>query len=59
MLPGRVDLRSSLKVAERDAFLKTLALTRWNVTEAAKRLGLPRRTVIYRMSRLGLRRPTR
>jgi len=58
-LSGRVDLRSSLKVAERDAFLKTLALTRWNVTEAAKRLGLPRRTVIYRMSRLGLRRPTR
>ncbi len=39
-LAGRVDLRSSLKVAERDAFLKTLALTRWNVTEAAKRLGV-------------------
>ena len=57
-LLGR-DLRSSLRVAERDAFLQTLAVTRWNVTEAAKRLGLPRRTVIYRMSRLGLRRPGR
>ncbi len=56
---GRLDLRSSLKLAERDAFLKTLAVTRWNVTETAKRLGLPRRTVIYRMSRLGLRRPAR
>jgi len=57
--PGHLDLRSSLKLAEREAFLKTLAMTRWNVTEAAKRLGLPRRTVIYRMSRLGLRRPGR
>jgi len=56
---GAVDLRSSLKVAERDALLKALAGTRWNVTEAAKRLGLPRRTVVYRMSRLGLRRPGR
>jgi len=58
-VPGHLDLRSSLKMAEREAFLKTLAMTRWNVTEAAKRLGLPRRTVIYRMSRLGLRRPGR
>src|SRR5262249_41962902 len=57
--PGHLDLRSSLKLAEREAFLKTLAMTRWNVTEAARRLGLPRRTVIYRMSRLGLRRPGR
>ncbi len=56
---GHLDLRSSLKLAEREAFLKTLAMTRWNVTETAKRLGLPRRTVIYRMSRLGLRRPGR
>jgi DNA-binding NtrC family response regulator len=54
-----MDLRGSLKMAERDALLKTLAGTRWNVTQAAKRLGLPRRTVVYRMSRLGLRRPGR
>ncbi|MHB8879312.1 MAG: helix-turn-helix domain-containing protein, partial [Myxococcaceae bacterium] len=33
--------------------------TGWNVTAAAKNLGLPRRTVVYRMARLGLRRPTR
>jgi DNA-binding NtrC family response regulator len=56
---GAVDLRSSLKVAERDALLKALAGTSWNVTQAAKYLGLPRRTVVYRMSRLGLRRPAR
>jgi len=46
-------------VAERDALLKALAGTSWNVTQAAKYLGLPRRTVVYRMSRLGLRRPAR
>jgi transcriptional regulator with GAF, ATPase, and Fis domain len=39
--------------------LEALARTRWNVTAAAQRLGLPRRTVVYRMARLGLRRPTR
>ena len=51
------DLRSSLKAAEKDALLKVLARTSWNVSQAAKELGLPRRTVVYRMSRLGLRRP--
>jgi sigma-54-dependent transcriptional regulator len=54
-----VDLRTSLKETEREVLLKALAKTRWNVTEAAKQLGLPRRTVVYRMSRLGLRRPPR
>ena len=29
----------------------------WNVTEAARRMELLRRTLVYRMSRLGLRRP--
>ncbi len=54
-----VDLRTSLKETEREVLLKALAKTRWNVTETAKQLGLPRRTVVYRMSRLGLRRPPR
>lgn len=51
------DLRREVHEAERQALLAALSSTRWNVTEAAKRLGLPRRTVVYRMSRLGLRRP--
>ncbi len=51
-------VRAQLKDAERDAYLAALARTRWNVTEAARQLGLPRRTVVYRMRRLGLRRPT-
>jgi len=51
-------LRVTLRAAEKEVLLKTLAYTHWNVTQAAKRLGLPRRTVIYRMSKLGLRRPS-
>jgi DNA-binding NtrC family response regulator len=53
------DLRSALKATEREALLAALAATSWNVTRAAEHLGLPRRTVVYRMSRLGVRRPTR
>jgi hypothetical protein len=54
----QTDLRASLRVTERRSFLEMLELTNWNVTEAARALGLPRRTVVYRMSRLGLKRPT-
>lgn len=53
------NLRGALAAAERDLLLEALARTRWNVTAAASRLGLPRRTVVYRMARLGLRRPAR
>ncbi len=56
---GQKDLRSSLDAVEKDVLLKALASTRWNVSRAAKELGLPRRTVVYRMARLGLRRPER
>ncbi len=56
---GVIDLRSSMQGVEREALLTALASTRWNVTAAAKQLGLPRRTVVYRMSRLGVRRPAR
>jgi hypothetical protein len=51
------DLRSTLREAEKDVLLGALSRTRWNVTQAARELGLPRRTVVYRMARLGLRRP--
>jgi DNA-binding protein Fis/pSer/pThr/pTyr-binding forkhead associated (FHA) protein len=53
------NLRSALKDTERALLLETLARTRWNVTQAAARLGLPRRTVVYRMAKLGLKRPAR
>jgi len=57
--PARNDLRGALKAAEREALLSALAATSWNVTRAAEQLSLPRRTVVYRMSRLGLKRPGR
>ena len=52
-------LRGALKATERELLLEALGRTRWNVTAAASRLGLPRRTVVYRMARLGLKRPAR
>ena len=45
--------------AERELLLDTLARTRWNVTAAATRLGMPRRTIVHRMAKLGLKRPAR
>jgi transcriptional regulator with GAF, ATPase, and Fis domain len=48
-----------MKAAERELLLEALARTRWNVTAAASRLGVPRRTVVYRMGKLGLKRPAR
>jgi len=55
--PRETDLRASLRTMERRTLLDALGPTNWNVTEAARALGLPRRTVVYRMSRLGLKRP--
>jgi hypothetical protein len=55
--PREADLRASLRNVERRSFLEALGRTNWNVTEAARVLGLPRRTIVYRMSRLGLKRP--
>ncbi len=52
-------LRGALKATERELLLEALGRTRWNVTAAAARLDLPRRTVVYRMARLGLKRPAR
>ena len=52
-----IDLRASLRTMERRSLLEALGRTSWNVTEAAHALGLPRRTVVYRMSRLGIKRP--
>jgi hypothetical protein len=40
------ELRTAMKAAEKAALLEVLAATRWNVTEAAKRLGVTRSAVI-------------
>ena len=55
--PGDLDLRAALRRLELSSLSEALARTNWNVTEAAHVLGLPRRTAVYRMSRLGLKRP--
>jgi hypothetical protein len=52
-------LKHSLQAAERELLLEALARTRWNVTAAANRLGQPRRTLVHRLAKLGLKRPTR
>lgn len=51
--------RGAMAAAERELLLDTLARTRWNVTAAATRLGMPRRTIVHRMAKLGLKRPAR
>ncbi len=56
---GAQSVRGALTAAERELVLEALARTRWNVSAAAVRLGLPRRTLVYRMARLGLKRPSR
>jgi DNA-binding NtrC family response regulator len=56
---GAQSVRGALTAAERELVLEALARTRWNVSAAAVRLGLPRRTLVYRMGRLGLKRPSR
>jgi transcriptional regulator of acetoin/glycerol metabolism len=53
------DFRGAMESAEREVLLETLARTRWNVSAAALRLGMPRRTIVHRMSKLGLKRPAR
>lgn len=46
-----------MAAAEYGILLESLARARWNVSAAAKRLGLPRRTLVFRMAKLGFRRP--
>ena len=54
-LPGSYE--EQMAAAEYKILLESLARVRWNVSAAAKRLGLPRRTLVFRMARLGFRRP--
>lgn len=56
---GGEQFRGAMQAAEREVLLEALARTRWNVTAAAARLGMPRRTIVHRMAKLGLKRPAR
>jgi len=52
-------LREHVDSVERDAIVKALADTNNNQTHAAKRLGISRRALIYKMEKYGLKRPPR
>ncbi|MCL2178521.1 MAG: hypothetical protein FWC18_03485 [Cystobacterineae bacterium] len=53
--PGAYE--EQMAAAEYRILLESLARARWNVSAAAKRLNLPRRTLVFRMAKLGLKRP--
>ncbi len=54
-----VDLRSEMMVHERKLLTEMLVACDWNKTKAAQRLGLPIRTLTYKMTALGIQRPER
>ncbi|MFO0677294.1 MAG: sigma 54-interacting transcriptional regulator [Polyangiaceae bacterium] len=54
-----VGSRDAVRNYERDRIVDALAKAEWNQTHAAEALGLPRRTLAYKMSRLGIRVPSK
>jgi Bacterial regulatory protein, Fis family len=50
-------VRAKVRETERMEIEAALDRSGWNVSEAARTMELPRRTLVYRMARLGLRRP--
>ncbi|MBE0618083.1 MAG: sigma 54-interacting transcriptional regulator [Proteobacteria bacterium] len=54
--PGRVDLRREQEVRERAAVEGALAAARGNVSAAARRLGISRQLLRYKMAKHGLER---
>ncbi len=52
-------LREHVDGVERDAIIKALADSNHNQTHAARRLGISRRALIYKMEKYGLKRPPR
>jgi Bacterial regulatory protein, Fis family len=55
--PVASGVRAKIREMERREIEAALHGSGWNVAEAARRMELPRRTLVYRMARLGLRRP--
>ena len=51
---GSYDLRSVVEQVERDLILKVLSKTKGNKTKAGEILGIPRQTLKYKMSKLGI-----
>lgn len=55
--PEGLDLGKKLEETERDAIEQALRHTDWNLTEAAKLLGMTFRSIRYRVNKLGIKRP--
>ncbi|MFZ5816786.1 MAG: sigma-54 interaction domain-containing protein [Bacillota bacterium] len=51
------ELRQNLAHLEREAIERTLHQCGWNLSQAARQLGLPRQTLQYRIKILGLKKP--
>ncbi len=56
---GAGRLREHVDSVERDAIIKALADSNHNQTHSARRLGISRRALIYKMEKYGLKRPPR
>ena len=54
---GEGRLREHVDSVERDAIIKALADSNYNQTHSAKRLGVSRRALIYKMEKYGLKPP--
>jgi len=55
---GSTTLQAEVKALERDRIVETLERCQGNQSEAARQLGMPRRTLVSRIKELGLtRRP--
>ncbi len=52
------DLRARKRELEAQMLAETLRATGWNQSEAARRLGMPLRTLTYKLKALGLQKPT-
>lgn len=57
-MPGeRPKVRSKVQQYEAQILRDTLSASGWNRTEAAQKLGIPVRTLSYRMKVLGVKKP--
>ena len=56
---GGIDLERYLLEVERGYIMQALERTDWNMTEAAKLLGMTFRSIRYRVSKLNIERPPR
>lgn len=54
---ARLGVAAARAAAEKSALVAALLEAGWNVSETARRLGVPRRTLVHRMAVLGVRRP--